>query len=262
MRLLAHLSNLHIGGALGRSFKNSPDQRRLESLEAWMERLQPSLVAVSGNLTTSGSDAQLAAAKDFLARLPSPQIVVPGDRDVPKWDLVDRVVSPWERFEKYFGTNKTPYFADNEIVMAGIRTARAFPGNTVSLPAEQNLFIQELMATAEPGLVKILLGYRPLFLPHKYEPSEEDERVFRSQVDLFITGRPWPAEEKRGQREHDTTLFVGMGRAKQGFQTLRIQDQTVAVEEYDWDDSLGDHKLASAIETPLIVIKKPTRNSA
>jgi hypothetical protein len=246
MRTIAHLSNLRIGRR---------SQEMLNQIESWMERLQPSLLVVSGNVTHSGSHWQFQAAQAFLGRLPSPRIVVPGDTDTPYWDPIARIVSPWENFETYFGKSRTPYFADNELILAGLRTAVAWPYQTPALARDEWLFLQELMASAEPGMIKAVVAHHPLFFPDKFEPSEEDQRVFRSQVDLFITGNLRTGSGHQGQRESDTAVFLGVPKHDPfSFQLLRLERATISCENYLWESQSRDFKLDNSQQRRLLVL--------
>lgn len=250
MRILAHLSHLKVGRC---------PKELLKKLEATLDRLQPSVVAISGNLTAAGTEYQLQQAREFLDGLPGPRVLVPGDTDVPLWDPVARLLTPWELFEEVFGKNRTPYFADNEIVVAGLRTARPFPFQKVKIQPAEILFVQELMGTAEAGLVKIIVSHRPLFLPDKLDPSEEDGRVFRSQVDLFVTGQLWSHREAEGRRESDTTLFVGSRPTDPpGFQILRIDSADVVIENYLWDASTKDFSMQTSNQKMLTILNRRT----
>src|SRR5436190_620540 len=74
MRTIAHLSDLHFGRI---------DPATLQPLIDALQNIRPDLVAVSGDLTQRARIAQFKDAKAFLNCLPSPQIVVPGNHDLP-----------------------------------------------------------------------------------------------------------------------------------------------------------------------------------
>ena len=79
MRTLVHLSDLHFG---------TVRQEIVLPLLSLLERIQPDLVAVSGDLTQRARKEQFAAARDFLDAMPFPKIVVPGNHDVPLYQPV------------------------------------------------------------------------------------------------------------------------------------------------------------------------------
>ena len=85
MRKLVHLSDLHFGRI---------DYRVLDPLVADVRAAGPHLVVVSGDLTQRARRAQFKEARRFLDALPSPQIVVPGNHDVPLYVVLRRFFLP------------------------------------------------------------------------------------------------------------------------------------------------------------------------
>ena len=62
---------------------------------------------VSGDLTQRARSHQFVEAKHFLDRLTYPQVVVPGNHDVPLYNVLDRFVNPLEKFKKYITADLT-----------------------------------------------------------------------------------------------------------------------------------------------------------
>jgi len=77
MRTIVHLSDLHFGRI---------DPLLPEPLVESVEAVRPDLVAVSGDLTQRARTEEFEQARAFLDALPSPQIVVPGNHDVPLYN--------------------------------------------------------------------------------------------------------------------------------------------------------------------------------
>src|ERR1700722_10258980 len=116
MRTIAHISDLHFG---------SEDPRLAEGLLADLAEVRPALVAVSGDLTQRARRGQFAAARAVLSRIPFPQLVVPGNHDIPFYDLGRRFLRPLNRFRRYITHDLNPTFADEEMLVVGINTARS-----------------------------------------------------------------------------------------------------------------------------------------
>jgi len=91
MRTIVHLSDLHFGKV---------HRARLEPLAQAVTTIAPDLVAVSGDLTQRARLGQFREAKSFLATLPLPQVVVPGNHDVPLFNLALRFGDPLGRFRR------------------------------------------------------------------------------------------------------------------------------------------------------------------
>ena len=61
----------------------------------------PDLVAVSGDFTQRARASQFAEARDFLHALPVPRLVVPGNHDVPLYDVARRFLRPLARYQRF-----------------------------------------------------------------------------------------------------------------------------------------------------------------
>src|SRR5262249_20108917 len=81
MRTIAHISDLHFG---------TEDPQIAAALREDLCGLGPSLVVVSGDLTQRAKPAEFLAAREFLSTIPQPQIVVPGNHDIPLYNLLRR----------------------------------------------------------------------------------------------------------------------------------------------------------------------------
>ena len=81
MRTVLHLSDLHFGRV---------DDSLVEPLIAAARTLAPDLVVVSGDFTQRARRREYREARTFLKRLPEPQLVVPGNHDIPLWDVIRR----------------------------------------------------------------------------------------------------------------------------------------------------------------------------
>src|ERR1044071_3559946 len=114
MRTLVHLSDIHFGAV---------DEALIGPLIQKVNEIKPDLVAVSGDLTQRARTHQFEAAREFLGALPKPQIVVPGNHDIPLRDVLSRFARPLDKYRRYITDNLRPFYADDEIVVAGVNTA-------------------------------------------------------------------------------------------------------------------------------------------
>jgi predicted MPP superfamily phosphohydrolase len=117
MRTLVHVSDLHFGRV---------DAGLLDPLRAAIEQARPDVVVVSGDLTQRARTKQFREAAAFLRTLPQPQVVVPGNHDVPLYDVVRRFAAPLVRFREHIEAEEFPTVIDGEIAVVGINTARSF----------------------------------------------------------------------------------------------------------------------------------------
>ena len=116
MRTLVHLSDLHFGRV---------DPRIVPPLVQAIQTIAPDLIAVSGDFTQRARRSQFVQARDFLQQLPFPQIVVPGNHDVPLYNIAARLLSPLAGYRRYIARDLTPVFVDEEMMVVGLNSARA-----------------------------------------------------------------------------------------------------------------------------------------
>ena len=116
MRTIVHLSDLHFGRV---------DPAILPPLERAVAEVAPDLVVVSGDITQRARITEFEAAARFLKTLPAPLLTIPGNHDLPLYNVVRRWLSPLARYRRYITNDLEPFFEDTEIAVLGINTARA-----------------------------------------------------------------------------------------------------------------------------------------
>lgn len=187
MKTIAHISDLHFG---------TEDPVVAEELVATLQRERPSLVIVSGDLTQRARRAQFAAARDYLARLPSPLLVIPGNHDVPLYDVARRFLSPLGRYQRYISADVNPVYRDDELFVAGLNTARSLTWKNGRISCEQIDRLREVLATVGETF-KIVVTHHP-FIPPPVSDGAGIDLVGRAvqaldvldhfKVDLLLAG--------------------------------------------------------------------------
>ncbi|MEY2488174.1 MAG: hypothetical protein QOC70_116 [Verrucomicrobiota bacterium] len=156
MRTLVHLSDLHFGRI---------DPAILPPLVKFITALKPDLVAISGDLTQRARTAEFTAAREFLASIPFPQIVVPGNHDVPLHNLFSRFARPLDRYMRYISADLQPFYADAEIVVVGVNTARAWTWKDGGINRSQLEKLRATLQAAPSHVTKIVVTHHPFDLP-------------------------------------------------------------------------------------------------
>lgn len=186
MRTLVHLSDIHFGEI---------DYAVVERLVEKIDEIGPDVVIVSGDLTQRAKSAQFIEARDFLGRLPKPQIVVPGNHDVPLYNVYDRFVNPLEKYMKFITPDLHPFFADDEIAVLGVNTARSLTIKGGRISDEQVENIRARMCGLDDAMLKVIVTHHPFDVP---EGHDEDDIVGRADevmpeiaacgADVFLAG--------------------------------------------------------------------------
>ena len=186
MRTLVHLSDLHFGRI---------DETLITPLLERIAAIAPDLVVVSGDLTQRARSAQFKAARAFLDALPAPQIVVPGNHDIPLHNVFNRFVRPLEKYRRYIANDLEPAYIDAEIAVLGVNTARSatFKGGRIN--STQMVRLQERLQTLDAHAIKIVVTHHPFDLPAHFDPADLvgraplAMRIFADcGVDLLLAG--------------------------------------------------------------------------
>ena len=163
MRTIAHLSDLHFGRI---------DPAVVEGLVADLRDRHPSLLVVSGDFTQRARPEQYREAAELLKRLPKPQLVVPGNHDVPLYDVVRRFIFPLHRYRRFILDNLMPEYRDEEILVVGLSTARSWTRMSGWISRAQLRLLRERFCGAPPELFKILVTHHP-FIPPPRSPDAD-----------------------------------------------------------------------------------------
>lgn len=186
MRKIAHISDLHFGAA---------DELVAERLVESVTSLEPDLVICSGDLTQRARMSQFEAAKAFLDSLPKPQLVIPGNHDVPLYNVYDRFVNPLEKFERIITSELEPFISDDEVAVAGINTARSLTIKGGRIGREEAERLRDKMSQLPDRMLKLVVTHHPFDVP---EGEDEDDIVGRAEevlpiiassgADVFLAG--------------------------------------------------------------------------
>ncbi len=172
---IAHLSDIHFG---------CQDDKVVDGANAWLQEQQPDLIIVSGDFTQRARVEQFRQASNWLNRLRSsgwPVLAVPGNHDIPLYDVVTRFAAPLRRYRKYISNDLCPWFENDEVAVLGINTARSLTIKDGRINRDQMKIIEERFAAVDPGKTKILVTHHPLFSMPIGEGTELTEAVGRHQ---------------------------------------------------------------------------------
>lgn len=157
MARLIHLSDLHFG---------AHDERLVEAVEARVNEEKPHLVVISGDFTQRARTEQFKEACRFLERLRDAGhevLGVPGNHDVPLYDVLRRFLSPLTRYRRYIDDTLCPFIEVNGVAVLGINTARSLTFKDGRISHEQMNFIRETFARIDPKAMRVLVTHHPLF---------------------------------------------------------------------------------------------------
>ncbi|HEX8526345.1 metallophosphoesterase family protein [Allosphingosinicella sp.] len=175
MATIAHLSDLHFG---------AHEPKVVDSTGAWLREHRPDLVIISGDFTQRAREEQFREASAWLNRLRSDGfnlLAVPGNHDVPLYDLARRFTRPLSRYKRYISNDLCPWFENDRLAVLGINTARSLTIKDGRINREQMEIIRERFRDVPEHKTRILVTHHPLFAMPIGEGNELSEAVGRHE---------------------------------------------------------------------------------
>jgi 3',5'-cyclic AMP phosphodiesterase CpdA len=248
MRTIIHLSDLHFGEV---------NPAILQPLLSFILLTKPDLVAISGDLTQRARKEEFTAAREFLHSIPFAQIVVPGNHDVPLYNVLSRFLRRLDRYRCYITDDLAPFFSDEELAVAGVNTARAFTFKGGRINAAQIAELRGRFQNVRGEKMKIVVTHHPFDLPAGVEGGRILGRARRAmktlavcRVDLLLAGHfhvgHTSSSTSRFRIPGYSALVVSSGtttstrgRAQaNSFNVIRTDQTRVGVERWEWQPDL------------------------
>ena len=190
MARLVHLSDLHFG---------AHDEQLVDAVEQEVHDLKPDLVVISGDFTQRARTEQFRQACEFLGNLRESGhevLGVPGNHDVPLYDVLRRFLSPLARYRRFIDESLCPFIELPGVAVLGINTARSLTFKDGRINRDQVQFIRDTFSRTPSEAVRILVTHHPLLA---LEVGGEVERAIGRQemaldaveeagVDMLLAG--------------------------------------------------------------------------
>ena len=257
MRTILHLSDLHFGRL---------NPATLEPLRATAHRLKPHVVAVSGDLTQRARASQFRQAREYLDTLPKPQIVVPGNHDVPLYDVFSRFMRPLDNYRRYVTEDLEPFYKDDEIAVIGLNTARSWTFKGGRVNERQVAGVRERLCELPQTVTSAIVTHHPFDIPEGHAAENlvgrarmAMETFVECGADLILSGHLHVAHMGhtaiRYKLPGTSALVVQAGTATStrergepnSFNVLSIDSTGISVTRHIWDPAKKDF-VPSAVE--------------
>ncbi|WP_300973957.1 metallophosphoesterase [Sphingomonas sp. LHG3406-1] len=157
MPRIVHLSDLHFG---------AHDETIVAAVLQEVDGAKPDLVIISGDFTQRARTEQFVEAGRFLEKLRDAGhevMAVPGNHDVPLYDVIRRFLSPLARYKRFIDDELCPWHQLPGVSVLGLNTARSLTIKDGRLNAEQIDFVRRHFADVPKGDLKLLVTHHPLF---------------------------------------------------------------------------------------------------
>ncbi len=241
---LVHLSDLHFG---------TENVRIIEKLQCTIDATNPDLVVVSGDFTQIASSKEFSIAQEFLNGLKAKVFCVPGNHDIPRFHLWERLTNPYKKYKIYIHDDLRPVCEFNDVIIAGINTARrVLPHWNWANGAISQAQLEHLRQVYKdsPAQRRICVFHHPIQTSLNspmntvvFGAKNALQALNNMKVDLVLTGHVHHASVTTlGDIDHKT-VYVSASTAissrlrqqENGFNVIAIENQTMNIEIYVYD---------------------------
>src|ERR1700687_1078726 len=186
MPTIAHLSDPHFGRI---------EPATVQALILTVTEARPDVVVVSGDFTQRAKEREFQEDRQFLRALPSPQIVVPGNHDVPFYNVIARALKPLRNYQRYITKDLEPFYSDDEIAIIGINTARSLTFKNGRVNRQQVARSCARLEACGENRTRVIVSHHPFDLPETHELHGLVGRAHMAmasfvlcRVDLILSG--------------------------------------------------------------------------
>lgn len=162
--LLMHISDPHFGTELAAV---------ADALLRLARRERPDLVVASGDITQRATAAQFSAARRYFDQLNAPTLMVlPGNHDIPLFQLGARLFAPLARYQAAFGPDLEPLIDTPAWLVQGVNTTRRWRHKNGEVSAPQVDRVARRLAAARPTQLRVVVVHQPIAVARRQDEPD------------------------------------------------------------------------------------------
>lgn len=116
MSIIVQLSDTHFGTEM---------PTVMHAAERAVTRIRPHIVTITGDITQRARPSQFRAASAFIRRLPADiRFVIPGNHDIPLFNIIGRLITPYHHYTKTFGLREGIWYHHHTALIGYNATSR------------------------------------------------------------------------------------------------------------------------------------------
>lgn len=134
----------------------------VEALVTLSRQQQPNLVVLSGDITQRAKHVQFRAARTFMDRLGVPFVAIPGNHDIPLFDLSTRLLSPYSRFQRAFGNALEATHDSPDLLVLCVNTTRWYRHVNGEVSRTQVDRVAAALTQAGTAQLRVVVVHQPV----------------------------------------------------------------------------------------------------
>ncbi|MDP2819186.1 MAG: metallophosphoesterase [Polaromonas sp.] len=136
-----------------------------EALVQLAHAAQPDLLVLSGDITQRARPEQFDAARAFCDRLAIPAMLsLPGNHDIPLFNLWQRAVSPYAAYLRAFGPLIETGLQTSAMRVIGVKTTRRWRHKNGEVSAAQVERVAAELQQAGPAQLRVVVVHQPVMV--------------------------------------------------------------------------------------------------
>lgn len=166
MTVLLHISDTHFG---------TEEAPIVAAVRQLVRDQQPDAVILSGDITQRARSAQFAAAKDFCDSLGVRHLLtLPGNHDIPLYNVLARVFAPYGGYMAAFGRELEPELDLGDVLVIGVNTTRPERHKDGEVSPRQIRRVIDRLKGAPREQLRVVVTHQPACV---MRPEDEKDRL-------------------------------------------------------------------------------------
>lgn len=154
MSVILHISDPHFG---------TERAMVMEALLQLRREQAPDLLILSGDITQRARRRQFRLARVYVNRLNvANTLTLPGNHDIPMFNLAARVFYPYANYCREFGPNLEPAFESERLLVLAVNTTRPYRRKDGEVSTQQIERIARRLGAARPQQLRIVVTHQPV----------------------------------------------------------------------------------------------------
>lgn len=147
----------------------------MEALVRMARAEQPDVLVLSGDITQRARVSQFREARAFCDRLEIPRMLsLPGNHDIPLFNLYQRLFRPYARYLQAFGPELENCVSTPLLHVIGVKTTRRWRHKNGQVSAAQVERVVAELGRSAPAQLRIVVVHQPV---HVLSAKDEHDRL-------------------------------------------------------------------------------------
>lgn len=154
MTIVLHISDPHFG---------TERPTVMEALVRLRHEQAPDVLIMSGDITQRARRKQFAAARAFVERLGvANTLVIPGNHDIPLFNVLARLFHPYANHRREFGADLEPSFESEELLIITVNTTRPYRHKDGEVSRQQMEGVARRLERAATEQLRVVVVHQPV----------------------------------------------------------------------------------------------------